>query len=210
MIPWKVRSGVHMSELFVAYYRVSTQRQGASGLGLEAQQATVAAFVASRSAALVGAFTEVESGRKSDAERPQLASALLLCRLKRAKLLIAKLDRLARDAHFLLGLEKAGLEFIAADMPHANRLTVGIMALVAEDEARAISARTKAALAARSRPAARQPGDLAAGQPPDRRRRGRRVVPPGSRARGPCDAIDPRSARSGLFAQCYCAPLGGK
>jgi DNA invertase Pin-like site-specific DNA recombinase len=166
MIPWKVRSGVHMSELFVAYYRVSTQRQGASGLGLEAQQATVAAFVASRSAALVGAFTEVESGRKSDAERPQLASALLLCRLKRAKLLIAKLDRLARDAHFLLGLEKAGLEFIAADIPHANRLTVGIMALVAEDEARAISARTKAALAARKarglplgNPATLQPGN---------------------------------------------------
>ena len=77
----KHRSGSHMSELFVAYDRVSTQRQGASGLGLEAQQATVATFVASRSAALVGTFTEVESGRKSEAERPQLASALLLCRL---------------------------------------------------------------------------------------------------------------------------------
>ncbi len=131
---------------FVAYYRVSTDKQGRSGLGLEAQRATVACQAAAVGGAVVAAFEEVESGRRGD--RPQLGLALAECRVRRAVLLIAKLDRLARDAHFLLGLEKAGVEFVAADMPHANRLTVGIMALVAEEEARMTSARTKAALAA--------------------------------------------------------------
>jgi DNA invertase Pin-like site-specific DNA recombinase len=131
---------------FVAYYRVSTDKQGRSGLGLEAQREAVARQAAAAGGAVVAAFEEVESGRRGD--RPQLAAALAECRARRAVLLIAKLDRLARDAHFLLGLEKAGVEFVAADMPHANRLTVGIMALVAEEEARMTSARTKAALAA--------------------------------------------------------------
>lgn len=131
---------------FVAYYRVSTDKQGRSGLGLDAQRETVARQAAVAGGAVVAAFEEVESGRRGD--RPQLAAALAECRARRAVLLIAKLDRLARDAHFLLGLEKAGVEFVAADMPHANRLTVGIMALVAEEEARMTSARTKAALAA--------------------------------------------------------------
>lgn len=131
---------------FVAYYRVSTDKQGRSGLGLEAQREAVARQAAAAGGAVVAAFEEVESGRRGD--RPQLAAALAECRARRAVLLIAKLDRLARDAHFLLGLEKAGVEFVAADMPHANRLTVGIMALVAEEEARMTSARTRAALAA--------------------------------------------------------------
>jgi DNA invertase Pin-like site-specific DNA recombinase len=131
---------------FIAYYRVSTDKQGRSGLGLDAQREAVARHAAGAGGAVAAAFEEVESGRRSD--RPQLALALAECRARRAVLLIAKLDRLARDAHFLLGLEKAGVEFVAADMPHANRLTVGIMALVAEEEARATSARTKAALAA--------------------------------------------------------------
>lgn len=131
---------------FVAYYRVSTDKQGRSGLGLDAQREAVARHAAGCGGTVTAAFQEVESGRKGD--RPQLALALAECRLRRAVLLIAKLDRLARDAHFLLGLEKAGVEFVAADMPYANRLTIGVMALVAEEEARATSARTKAALAA--------------------------------------------------------------
>lgn len=131
---------------FVAYYRVSTAAQGASGLGLEAQQAAVRAFLNGGAWKLLGEFTEVESGANND--RPQLAQALAACRLKGATLVIAKLDRLSRDAHFLLGLDKAGVDFVAADMPSANRLTVGILAMVAEEERRAIGARTKAALAA--------------------------------------------------------------
>jgi DNA invertase Pin-like site-specific DNA recombinase len=130
----------------VAYYRVSTDKQGRSGLGLEAQREAVARHAAGAGGTVLAAFEEVESGRKGD--RSQLALAMPECRLRRCTLLIAKLDRLARDAHFLLGLEKAGIEFVAADMPYANRLTVGVMALVAEEEARATSARTKAALAA--------------------------------------------------------------
>lgn len=131
---------------FVAYYRVSTDQQGRSGLGLDAQREAVARHAASCGGTVAATFEEVESGRRRD--RPQLALALAECRLRRAVLLIAKLDRLARDAHFLLGLEKAGVEFLAADMPYANRLTIGVMALVAEEEARATSTRTKAALAA--------------------------------------------------------------
>lgn len=131
---------------FVAYLRVSTDKQGRSGLGLEAQQAAINAFLQPEDRLLAPPFVEVESGR--DSERPQLRAALARCRRTGATLLIAKLDRLSRNAHFLLGLQEAGVEFVAADMPNANRLTVGIMALVAEEEARAISARTKAALAA--------------------------------------------------------------
>lgn len=132
---------------FVAYYRVSTATQGQSGLGLEAQRASVLAYLNGGDWSLIGQFTEVESG-KHDANRPQLAAAMAQCRLTGATLIIAKLDRLSRDAHFLIGLEKAGLDFIAADMPHANRLTIGIMAMVADEERRMISSRTKAALAA--------------------------------------------------------------
>jgi DNA invertase Pin-like site-specific DNA recombinase len=132
--------------MFVAYARVSTDKQGRSGLGLEAQEAAIRAFLRPGDRLLAPIFVEVESGRRTD--RPELVKALERCRVTGATLLLAKLDRLSRDAHFLLGLGKAGVEFVAADMPHANRLTVGIMALVAEEEARAISARTKAALAA--------------------------------------------------------------
>jgi DNA invertase Pin-like site-specific DNA recombinase len=130
----------------IAYYRVSTDKQGRSGLGLEAQQDAVRRFLAGKGWPPVMEFIEVESGRKND--RPKLAEAISACRLHKATLVIAKLDRLARNAAFLLNLRDAGVEFVACDMPDANRLTVGIMAVVAEDEADRISARTKAALAA--------------------------------------------------------------
>lgn len=131
---------------FISYFRVSTDRQGKSGLGLDAQRVAVADFLNGGRWKVLAEFTEVESGKRND--RPELAKAVAACRAYGAKLLIAKLDRLSRDAHFLLGLEKAGIEFVAADMPSANRLTVGIMAMVAEEERRMISARTKAALQA--------------------------------------------------------------
>jgi DNA invertase Pin-like site-specific DNA recombinase len=130
---------------FVAYYRVSTDRQGESGLGLEAQRTAVARFI--QGASLLGEFHEIESG-KNHTNRPQLAAALALCRTSRATLVIAKLDRLARDVHFISGLMKAGVDFVAVDMPQANKLTVHILAAVAEHEREAISQRTKAALQA--------------------------------------------------------------
>jgi len=131
---------------FVAYYRVSTDKQGRSGLGLEAQRVAVEAHVAGARGAVYAEFLEVESGRKRD--RPQLAAALTAARVHRAVLVIAKLDRLARNVHFVSGLMESGVEFVAADMPTVNRLTVHILAAVAEEEARMISARTKAALTA--------------------------------------------------------------
>ena len=131
---------------WISYLRVSTDRQGQSGLGIEAQRASVTGFLNGGQWKLIKEFVEVESGKRSD--RPKLAEALAACRLHGAKLVIAKLDRLSRDAHFLLGLDKAGVDFVAADMPNANRLTVGIMAMVAEEERRLISTRTKEALAA--------------------------------------------------------------
>jgi DNA invertase Pin-like site-specific DNA recombinase len=130
---------------FVAYERVSTARQGRSGLGLEAQRRAIDDFATSRGATLVGRFTEIESGRKTD--RPQLADALTLSRLTGSTLVIAKLDRLSRNAAFLLTLRDSGVRFLAVDMPEANDLTVGIMALVAQAEREAISRRTKEALA---------------------------------------------------------------
>ena len=129
---------------FVAYFRVSTDRQGASGLGLDAQRDAVTRYVADRP--LLDEFMEIESGR-SHRNRPQLAAAMELCRKQKATLVIAKLDRLARDVHFISGLSKAGIEFVAVDIPQANRLTVHIIAAVAEHEREMISARTKAALA---------------------------------------------------------------
>ncbi|PWC98060.1 recombinase family protein [Azospirillum sp. TSO5] len=130
---------------FVSYLRVSTDKQGRSGLGLQAQRAAVANYLNGGDWTLVQEFVEVESGGKND--RPVLAAAMAACRIHRATLVIAKLDRLSRNAAFLLTLRDSGVDFVAADMPDANRLTVGVMALVAEQEREAISARTKAALA---------------------------------------------------------------
>ncbi|KAA3531419.1 resolvase [Agrobacterium tumefaciens] len=131
---------------YVTYYRVSTARQGQSGLGLEAHEAAVKAFIASRGATEVGRFVEVESGKV--AARPQLAAALTLAKAKGATLLIAKLDRLSRNVAFIANLLEAGVEVTAADMPSADRFMFHIMAAVAEHEAKAISQRTKAALQA--------------------------------------------------------------
>lgn len=133
----------------VAYLRVSTQKQGRSGLGLEAQRSAVEAYAAQRGAKLLNTFTEVESGKLD--VRPELDKALHLAKVTGATLVIAKLDRLSRNAAFLLTLRDSGVKFIAADMPDANELTVGIMALVAEQERRAISKRTQEALAAAKR-----------------------------------------------------------
>jgi DNA invertase Pin-like site-specific DNA recombinase len=135
-----------MAGRFVAYYRVSTAAQGASGLGLEAQQAAVRLYLHGQQGEPFREFVEIESGKHND--RPQLRAALELCRLTGATLLIAKLDRLSRNAAFLLSLRDAGVDFIAVDNPNATRLTVGILAVVAEDERERISQRTKAALAA--------------------------------------------------------------
>ncbi len=131
---------------FVSYLRVSTVRQGASGLGLEAQRAAVADHLRGVSGQLIREVVEVESGKRND--RPALEEALKLCRKNRATLIIAKLDRLARNVHFISGLMESGVEFVAVDMPQANRFVVHILAAVAEQEADAISRRTKAALAA--------------------------------------------------------------
>jgi len=128
---------------YVAYYRVSTAKQGASGLGLEAQQAAVLAHC---KAEPLAAFTEVESGKR--VVRPQLAAALALAKRERATLVIAKLDRLARNVAFIANLMESGVDIVAVDMPTANTFTLHIMAAVAEQEAKAIGERTRAALAA--------------------------------------------------------------
>lgn len=142
---------------FVAYYRVSTARQGASGLGLEAQRAAVVAYLNGGAWELVAEVVEVESGKRAD--RPKLAEALRLCRLTGATLIIAKLDRLARNVAFVSRLMESGAEFVAVDFPQANRLTIHILAAVAEHEAQTISERTKAALAAARARGVRLGGD---------------------------------------------------
>ena len=139
-------NGTAPSLRLVAYERVSTARQGRSGLGLEAQRKAIDDFAAERGAEVLARFTEVESGKVAD--RPELAKALHLARVTGATLVIAKLDRLSRNAAFLLTLRDSGVRFLAVDMPEANDLTVGIMALVAQQEREAISRRTKEALAA--------------------------------------------------------------
>jgi len=138
-----------MSIKFVAYYRVSTKGQKKSGLGLAAQQATVAAYAGQRKARIVAEYTETESGRKSS--RPILAAAIAECRRTGATLLIAKLDRLARSVHFIFGLMESGIPFVACDMPNASPLELHIHASFAEEEARRIRARTRDALAALKR-----------------------------------------------------------
>lgn len=134
-----------MSE-YVSYLRVSTQRQGTSGLGIEAQRTAVEQYVAQSGGTLVREFVEVETG--SSKTRPFLVQSISLCRRTKAVLLIAKLDRLARNVAFVSSLMESGVEFVAADAPYANRLMIHILAAFAEHERTVISERTKAALAA--------------------------------------------------------------
>lgn len=135
---------------FIAYYRVSTDRQGRSGLGIAAQQEAVRRYLNGGSWELVAEFTEVETAKGANAldRRPQLRAAIESCKKHKAALLIAKLDRLARNVAFVSGLMESGVDFVAADNPHANRLTVHILAAVAEHEREIISDRTRAALKA--------------------------------------------------------------
>ena len=121
-----------MPERYVSYLRVSTSSQGKSGLGLEAQRHQVEQHLHSVSGNLVSELVEVESGKRND--RPKLQEAIALAKAYNATLVIAKLDRLSRNARFLLGLKESGVKFIAADNPQANNLTIGILALIAEHE----------------------------------------------------------------------------
>ena len=131
---------------FVGYFRVSTQAQGASGLGLDAQRAAVSSYVDSVGGNLVASYEEVESASAKD--RPELQRAIATAKSKKAMLVIAKLDRLARNVSFVSKLLESGVEFVAADMPHANKLTIHIISAVAEYEREVIAKRTKDALAA--------------------------------------------------------------
>jgi DNA invertase Pin-like site-specific DNA recombinase len=131
---------------FIAYFRVSTDKQGKSGLGLEAQRKAVLDYLNGGRWELVDEFVEVESGK--DNERPQLEAALAACKKHRARLVIAKLDRLSRNLAFIATLMESGVEFTAVDNPHANKLTIHILAAVAQHEREMISERTKAALQA--------------------------------------------------------------
>jgi DNA invertase Pin-like site-specific DNA recombinase len=131
---------------FIAYYRVSTDQQGKSGLGLDAQRAAVENYLNGGNWKLVGEFTEIESGKNGD--RPQLAAALAACKKRKANLVIAKLDRLSRNLAFIANLIESGTDFVAADNPHANKSMVQMMAVFAEMERDAISKRTREALAA--------------------------------------------------------------
>lgn len=130
----------------VTYIRVSTDKQGRSGLGLDAQRAAIGAYAKTAEAVTVAEFQEVESGRNN--ARPELEKALRMARVMGAKLVIAKLDRLSRNAAFLLKLQESNVDFVACDMPDANALTVGIMAVIAQAESQMISDRTKAAMQA--------------------------------------------------------------
>jgi DNA invertase Pin-like site-specific DNA recombinase len=156
---------------FVAYHRVSTQKQGRSGLGLEAQQSSIAEYTRSGNGTLCAEFTEVESGKRKD--RPQLAAALAQCRLHGATLIVAKLDRLARNVAFVSNLMESGCEFCAVDFPQANRFMIHLLAAVGEYEAKLISDRTKAALQSAKRRGVKLGGDR--GNIIDVQRKGSRI-----------------------------------
>lgn len=132
---------------YITYYRVSTQKQGQSGLGLEAQKAAVAQFTGNCTDCVIGSYTDIETGKNN--ERPELLKAIAQAKQTGAKLLIAKLDRLSRNAAFILTLKDSGVNFVCCDMPDANAMTIGIMAIIAQQEREMISKRTKEALQAK-------------------------------------------------------------
>ena len=134
-----------MAEKYVCYYRVSTADQGKSGLGLDAQKKTVEDFLNGNGHEIVGEYTEIESGGKNN--RPELKKAITSCELKGARLIVAKLDRLSRDLHFITQLQRSGTRFVIAEMPDATELTIHIYASMAQHERKIISQRTKAAMA---------------------------------------------------------------
>ena len=149
--PWKdIENMENEIREWIAYYRVSTQRQGESGLGLDAQRTVVKTFLSGRGGEVVAEFTETESGKKAS-NRPQLQVAMEVCRKQRATLVIAKLDRLARNVHFISGLMESGVDFVAVDQFTKDRFMLHVQAAFAEEEARRISMRTKEALAAAKR-----------------------------------------------------------
>lgn len=131
---------------YIAYYRVSTQKQGRSGLGLEAQRRMVSDFIAVNGGELVAEFTEVESGKRDD--RPELLAAMKKADLVGARLLVGKLDRLSRDLHFITSLQKSKVDFVVCDLPGCDSFTINIYGALAQREREMISARTKAGLAA--------------------------------------------------------------
>lgn len=184
-----------MAARFVAYHRVSTVKQAASGLGLAAQRQAVRDYLAASGGELVGEFEEIESGKRSD--RPALVEAIERCRLTNSTLLIAKLDRLSRNVHFLSGLMEQGVDFVACDLPSANKFTVHIMAAVAQQEREAVSARTKAALASIKT-------TLASGENYVSRRSGREVTrlgnPEGLKVRRPDLGVLAKQEKADAFA----------
>ena len=178
---------------FVGYLRVSTARQGRSGLGLEAQRDAVLSYLNGGRWDLKAEFTEVESGGHD--ARPELAKALAACRVYGAKLIVAKLDRLSRDARFLMNLKATGVRFVIADMPEANELTVNLFSVLAEHERRVISERTKAALAAAKRRGVKLGGH-------------RERISPNAARRGAAASAKLRGERADEYAQAFVSTIG--